>query len=155
MLNSSCQKTSFKLEEVFQLLRESLEFDPFNQSNFQPTKKHIARLRTLLGQDFSFWLAETGNLFFSALVSIKTDVDNLFDINDDDAKKAEKCYDLLLLLSQYNMCIGLRSERTITTLLNLNALVSDQSNLTDDIYTIIDNSLCSLQTQICKQITIA
>jgi len=59
--------SAFLLEEVFQLLRESLAYDPFTQSKHQPTKRHITRFRNLLGQEFSFVLAETGNLFYAVL----------------------------------------------------------------------------------------
>ena len=142
------------LEEIFQLLRESLEFDPFNQSKYQPTKKHLERFRNLLGQEFSFWLAETGNLFFSVLITAKTDADYLFSLNDDVGKQAKKCYGLLLYLSQLIMSVGLGSEKTIATLLKLNVLIKDQNILTEDIYTVIDAALCNLQNQICNQIRI-
>ena len=71
MAIQSNQESTFVLEETLQLLQESLEYDPFNQSNYQPTKKHITRFRNLLGQEFSFWLAETGNVFFSILITVK------------------------------------------------------------------------------------
>ncbi len=154
MTDSSSQESSFILEEIFQLLRESLEFDPFNQSNYRPTKKHLIRFRCLLGQEYSFWLAETGNLFFSVLICAKTHADHLFGLNNNEAKLAKKCYGLLLHLSQLIMSVGLSSEKTITTTLKLNALVADQRALTGDIYSVIDATLCKLQKQICNQITV-
>ena len=64
------------LEEVYQLLKESLEICPFNQNNNSPTKKHISRLKQLLDPEISSYLSEMGSLFFSSLMTAKIYIDN-------------------------------------------------------------------------------
>jgi hypothetical protein len=145
------QYSLFLLEETFQLLRESLQHDPFSQSKYQPTKKHIIRFRELLGQEFTFWLAETGNLFYAVLISAKTHVDKGFGLQDKESNDAKIIYALLLHTSQLIMCTGLRSEQTIVTLLKLDRFTNSDTACLRDIHDVIDDTLCCLQTYLCKR----
>lgn len=154
MAKRSTQRSYFVLEEILQLLHESLQFDPFNQSNYQPTKKHIARFRNLLGQEFSFWLAETGNLFFSVLITAKPHADNIFTAQNEESLAAMQLYRHLLHVSQLIMSVGIQSEQTIAVLLKLNALLLDQDHLTEDLYYLIETTILELQKQVLNRISI-
>jgi hypothetical protein len=145
---------NFVLEEAHQLLRESLEHDPFKQIGNQPTKKHLVRFRKLLGQEFTFWLAETGNLFFSVLITAKTHADSVFTAKNSSSTNAKNLYGLLLYESQLIMNLGLQSDKTTTVLFKLYTLVSDNHNTFTDTYTIIDTALYQLQKHACESISI-
>jgi len=143
----SSKDSVFLLEEVFQLLRESLEHDPFRQSKYQPTKKHIARFRSLLGPEFSFLLAETGNLFYAVLHSTKTLIDQEFNMQTPDAIEAKNIYSQLLLTSHLVMNTGIQSEQSINALLDLDQLADGQTETISDV---LENTLSKLQKYICK-----
>ncbi len=140
------------LEEVFQLLLESLDHDPFSQKSGHASKKHIARLRELLGQEFSFWLAETGNIYFSTLISAKKFADEFFSHSANEDKPSKQVYDLLLHTSQTMMCVGPHSEQTINVVIKLQTLTIGHKHITNDIAEIIENTVIQLRNCFCKRI---
>ncbi len=141
------------LEETFQLLRESLKYCPFNQSNDYPTKKHLTRFKQLLDPEFSFWLAETGSLFFSVLMAAKSYADSIQQQFTPEHRHAKEIYNHLLLISQLTMSIGLHAQRTTEALLQLNELTARDEYARQDIYTVVDDALSQLQTYMCTLIT--
>ena len=146
--------TAFLLEEVFQLLLEILDHDPFSQKKNHSSKSYLKRLRELLGQEFSFWLAETGNLYFSTLISAKRYADTFSMQKEKNDKNFKQLYDLLLHTSYLMMCIGPQSEQTINTLIKLDALTTDRDQISGDISKVIENSVLQLQRCVCNEITV-
>lgn len=146
--------TAFLLEEIFHLLLEILDHDPFSQSTHHSSKSYLKRLRELLGQEFSFWLAETGNLYFSTLISAKRYADTFSIHNANNDKNFKQPYDLLLHTSYLMMCVGPQSEQTINTLIKLDALTTDRDHTSGDISEVIENSLLHLQRCVCNEIIV-
>ena len=145
--------TAFKLEEVFQLLKESLEICPFNQNNCSPTKKHISRLKQLLDPDFSSCLSETSSLFFSSLMAAKTHIDSFELDKSTKLILLKNIYHQLLLTSQLIMSFGIHSERSINSLIKLKQLLHSQTQF-DDIDSVIISALKNMQTHIISSISI-
>ena len=144
----------FYSRKFFQILLESLDHDPFNQRKIHSSKKHIARLRQLLGQEFSFWLAETGNIYFSTLISTKKYADDFFSHISKQDNNAKRVYDLLLHTSQLMMCIGPQSEQTINALIKLQTSTSANNHISSDISEVIENTVVYLQNCFYKQIIV-
>ena len=145
---------AFLLEEIFQLLVESLDHDPFSQRKDHASRKHITRLRELLGQEFSFWLAETGNIYFSTLISAKKYADEFFSSGPDEDEHFKQIYDLLLYTSQLIMCVGLQSEQTINVVVKLQTLTNSHNHITGDISEVIENTVVQLRNNVCKQLIV-
>ena len=143
------RRTYFILEEIFQILLESLDHDPFSQRKNNLSKKHLARLRELLGQEFSVWLAETGNLYFSTLKSAKNFAFELFE-NENPADKSKQIYQQLLNLSRHSISFGIHSEENINALIKLQLLTSSQINLKSEISHVVENAIKYLQTRMSK-----
>ena len=146
--------TAFLLEEVFQLLLESLDHDPFSQRKNRSSKSYLKRLRELLGQEFSFWLAETGNLYFSTLISAKGYADTFSRHSAKNDKNFKQVYDLLLHTSYLMMCVGPQSEQTINTLIKLDTFITDRNYTSGNISEVIESSVLHLQHCVCNEITV-
>ena len=148
MIKRINQDSAFLLEEVFQLLKESLKYCPFSQQNNSPTQKHISRLKQLLGHEFSLWLSETGSLSFAALMTSKSNLDNIKPSEAVHILSLKKIYNQLLLVSQLTMSIGIHAERTMDVLIELQQLLDNRQQNLQDIDIIIFTTLEIMQTQV-------
>ncbi len=140
------------LEEVFILLKESLEHCPFDQNNCSPTKKHLARFKQLLGLEFSFWLSETGCLFFAVLKASQRHLDTILD-DATNKHHTKNIYENLLSLSQLTMSIGMDADQATECLLKLNEYTSSDEYLINDSKHVINAALSQLQFDICNLIS--
>ena len=154
MKTAQINSTAYLLEEVFQILHESLDHDPFCQKKFRSSKINLRRLRELLGQEFSFWLAETGNLYFSTLIAAKGHATIFFENSAIQHKDFLKLYNLLLHTSQLMMCLGPQSEQTINSLIKLDTYTSDNEQTNEDMSTVINNTVLHLQHCVCNKISL-
>jgi len=126
----------FILEEVFQLLRESLQQDPFS---VRATKKHITRLREILGLEFSLTLSESGNIFYAALTTANKHAHAEFVTVPNNPNTVMQKYETLLLTSFNIMRFGLHSNQTNRSLLQLVSLTNPRNT------ELIEMTLISLQ----------
>ncbi len=151
MTNEAADKNIyFLLEEVFQILLEILDNDPFSQKNSNLGKKHLVRLRELLGSEFSVLLAETGCLFFSVLKTTEQHIAGFFEAHNSLAP-SQKIYAQLLYVSHLSMSIGLNSEETIDSLIELQSLTTKHNDMETEISNVVEDAIRHLQHSLLMQ----